>query len=66
MELILKNQKVIKYEESYCYDGVQINVTSETTPEEKEEIAKQLKSERYLVSLRFQGKKYRSVKHNIA
>jgi hypothetical protein len=62
----LKNGREIKGDESYSPNGVHINITSDTTPEEKEEIAKKLKSERDLVSLQFQGKRYRSVKNNIA
>ena len=58
--------KEIKGDESYSPNGVHINITSDTTPKEKEEIAKKLRSERDLLSLKFQGVRYRSVKNNIA
>ena len=53
MELELKDGTIVKYSESYGYNGVYIVVESKVTDEQKVAIKKQLKEERDLVSLKF-------------
>ncbi len=51
--MILKDGTVVSYNEDYSVNGVHIEIKTQVTEDQKEEIKKTLKEERDLLSLKF-------------